>query len=59
MPSSAAQVINGNGTITVPLLLGPPLPRSAWLTKSNYLYEVRVFYLGQLVTVGRAACGRH
>jgi hypothetical protein len=44
--------VHDNGSVTVPLLAGSPLPRGQWLTRAGFMYDVRVFYLGQLLKVG-------
>jgi hypothetical protein len=49
------QKVNDNGSITVPLLVGAPLPRAQWLTRAGFMYDVRVFYLGQPLKASPAA----
>jgi hypothetical protein len=56
-PLPRPQKVHDNGSITVPLLAGSPLPRAQWLTRAGFMYDVRVFYLGQLVKVGAAQLG--
>lgn len=49
--AAVVQTVNNDGTVTVPLLLGAPLPRAAWLTRAGFMYEVRVFYMQQNIRV--------
>ncbi len=41
-----------NGSVLIPVLLGHPLPRDAWVTAAGSKLSVSLKYQGQLVQVG-------